>query len=299
MAYHFPKKISAARVATFISTAAWIQGTSASEASLPEEALNNFLGRHGITTVSARQAPAPEEEEVEEEEGEESVDSLSSSSVDTPGAPPSVSTESDEEEEDNPSLPDSPQAGIAQGASGQPAIGSTDPPALSMGAKVAIGVWSAVAVFAIAGLIFFFNRRRRRARMALQEVNDLRDEEIARSQRQMSEQIPQRISGPIMSLSPPPPPPPAMEPVYLRGGDGGSVRAPSGQWMATPPWQDDAPTWRDSHPWRTSSHPSVVAVPNGLPAGPKPGFVRQSSRPEFDRRTEFTADTESTIFAYR
>ncbi|XXG95475.1 hypothetical protein Hte_001739 [Hypoxylon texense] len=353
MAYHFPKRISAARVATFVSTAAWIQGTSASEVSLPEEALNNFLRRHGV--VSPRQTTAPEEEDDEEEEkeeegdeeeGEESADSLSSSSVDTPGAPPSESTDSDAESAaslpDSPDSQDSPpQAGLAQGASGQPAIGSADPPPLSMGAKVAIGVWSAVAVLLIAGLIFFL-RRRRRARMAQEEMNTLRDEELARSQQAMSE----RMSMPGMPPLPPPPPPPlhqsVMEPVYLRGGDGDgdgdanisapsirtpsvrapsvrapsigapalarnpsvrapTVREPSGLWMPVPPWQEDPPTWRDSHPWR-QSQPSVAGGPVGLPSSVRPSFplhVPQDTKPELDRRTEYTADTESTIFAYR
>ncbi|KAI6091544.1 hypothetical protein F4821DRAFT_187563 [Hypoxylon rubiginosum] len=341
MAYHFPKKISAARIATFVSTAAWIQGTSASEVSLPEDALNNFLRRHGVVTVSPRQTngtaeddgQGDDEEEDDEEEGEESVDSVSSSSVDTPGAPPSVSTDSDSES--TPSIPpDSAQAGLAQGASGQPGIGSPDPPALSMGAKVAIGVWSAVGVIAIAGLVFFFYRRRRRARLAQEQVNALRDEELARSQEAMS----QRMSGPYMPPLPPPPPQSAvMEPVYLRGGgDGGSagspglarnpsiyapsinrnpsvgapsiarnpsvraptVREPSGQWMPVPPWQEDAPTWRDSQPWRQSP-PSVAGAPIGLPSSVRPIVPLQTSKPEMDRRTEYTADTESTIFAYR
>ncbi|KAI1380442.1 hypothetical protein F4677DRAFT_260399 [Hypoxylon crocopeplum] len=290
MSYRFPKTINAARVATFVSTAAWIQGTSASSVSLPEEALNNFLRRHGVTTVSARQAPAPEEEEEEEEEDEEESDD-SQSSVDTPGSTPSDSMD---DEEETPSLPDPPQAGVTADASGQPAIGSADPPALSMGAKVAIGVWSAVAVVAIAGLIFFFARRRRR-RLAQEEINSLRDEELARSQ--MSE----------VGM----PPPPAMEAAYLRGGGVSireasvrepSVRAPSGQWMPTPPWQDDPPTWRDSHPWRQSQS-TVIAAPNGLPSGPRPPFavqsMQQNRKPEFDRQTEVTAETESTIFAYR
>ncbi|OTA89529.1 hypothetical protein M434DRAFT_398570 [Hypoxylon sp. CO27-5] len=74
--------------------------------------------------------------------------------------------------------------------------------------------------------------------------------------------------------------------------------------MPTPPWQDDPPTWRDSHPWR-QSQPSVIAAPNGLPSGvrppmpPMPPFATQNSKQEFDRRTEVTAETESTIFAYR
>ncbi|KAI1416477.1 hypothetical protein F5Y13DRAFT_154047 [Hypoxylon sp. FL1857] len=304
MAYQFPKTISAARIATFVSTAAWIQGASASEVSLPEEALNNFLRRHGVTKLAARQAPPPPEEddkdedEEKEEESDSESDSASSVSgdgVEEDGVSSVSSPDSTPSEEDAPSIPDNSdpnQAGIAQGASGQPAIGSADPPALSTGARVAIGVWSAVAVLAIAGLVFFFCRRRRRARLAQEEMNALRDEELARSRQGMSEVGPPRAS--VMG-------PAAMEPAYIRGGEGveggGSVRAPSGQWMPTPPWQDDPPTWRDSHPWR-QSRPSVVAAPNGLPSGvrpPMPPFAKA----ELDRRTEVTGETESTIFAYR
>ncbi|KAI1387544.1 uncharacterized protein F4822DRAFT_286076 [Hypoxylon trugodes] len=317
MAYQFPKTISAARVASFVSTAAWIQGAAASEASLPEEALNNFLRRHGVTKV-ARQAPAatttpapePEDEE-DDKESDSSVDSDGISSVSSPGSTASAPSEEDDKEEDDKEDDDKdddaaaaaanssgpPQAGIAAGASGQPAIESPGPPPLSTGAKVAIGVWSAVAVVAILGLAFFFTRRRRRARLAQDEMNALRDEELARSHQEMSQ-------GGTMQFPPPPPPPaPVMEPAYLRGSqDGnGNARAPSGQWMATPPWQEDPPTWRDSHPWR-QSQPSVAAGPSGLPSGirpPLPPFAMQNTKPEDDRRTEFTAETESTIFAYR
>ncbi|KAI2621909.1 hypothetical protein GGS26DRAFT_254180 [Hypomontagnella submonticulosa] len=286
MAYRFPKTISAARIATFVSTAAWIQGIHASEVELPEEPLENFLRRHGIASVSARQVPVPigEKEEVEEEEEEDGPESSENgeeeddenSSVDSPGSTPSDSMD---DEDETPSIPDPPQAGIAAGASGQPAIGSPDAPTLSTGARVAIGVWSAVAVCVIAGLIFFICRRRRRAKLAQQEINDLRDEELARSEPTMSE----------VGM----PEPAVIEPVHLRGpGSGaGTVRAPSGQWMPTPPWQEDPPTWRDSHPWR-QSQPSVVAAPNGLPSNVRPPFPK----PEYDRRTE---DAESTIFAYR
>ncbi|KAI1766917.1 hypothetical protein GGR53DRAFT_170113 [Hypoxylon sp. FL1150] len=327
MIYHFSNKISAARIATFVSTAAWIQGTSASEVSLPEEALNNFLKRHGALTVSPRQTNGTEEEDgKDEKEGEDSGDSLSSSSIDAPGAPPSVSTDSDSNSA--PSLPDSPQAGLAQGASGQSGIGSPRAPALSTGAKVAIGVWSAVGVFAIAGLIFsFYMRRRRRARLAQEQVNAIRDEELARSQQAMS----QRMSGPNMGTSfPPPPQSVVMKPVYLGGGSVGApsirassiarspsvrapgeiardssiraptVREPSGQWMPVPPWQEDPPTWRDSQPWRQSQPSVVCPAPIGLPSSVRPIVSLQTTKPpELDRRTEYTADTESTIFAYR
>ncbi|KAI0139109.1 hypothetical protein F4776DRAFT_662805 [Hypoxylon sp. NC0597] len=313
MAYQFPKTISAARIATFVSTAAWIQGTSASEVSLPEEALNNFLRRHRITKFSARQTtpPPPEEEEEEEDEGEEKEgeeesesdsESISGDGLEEDGVSSVSSPDSTPSEEDAPSIPadnsDPNQAGIAQGASGQPAIGSADPPPLSPGAKVAIGVWSAVAVIAIVVLIFFFCRRRRRARLAQEEMNALRDEELARSRQGMSEA---GVGVPRESVMGPAP----MEPAYVRGAEGGgSVRAPSGQWMPTPPWQDDPPTWRDSQPWR-QSQPSVIAAPNGLPSGvrppvpPMPPFAMRNSKQEFDRRTEVTAETESTIFAYR
>ncbi|OTA59624.1 hypothetical protein K449DRAFT_435875 [Hypoxylon sp. EC38] len=313
MAYQFPKTISAARIATFVSTAAWIQGTSASEVSLPEEALNNFLRRHRVTKFSARQAPPPPEEEDEdeekEEEDEESVSSESSISgdgVEEDGVSSVSSPDSTPSEDDAQSIPPensgTNQAGIAQGASGQPAIGSPDPPALSPGAKVAIGVWSAVAVIAIVVLIFFFCRKRRRARLAQEEMNALRDEELARSRQGMSEAgMGMAMGVPRESVMGPAP----MEPAYVRGAEGGgSVRAPSGQWMPTPPWQDDPPTWRDSHPWR-QSQPSVIAAPNGLPSGvrppmpPMPPFAMRNSKQEFDRRTEVTAETESTIFAYR
>ncbi|KAI0382201.1 hypothetical protein F5Y04DRAFT_50765 [Hypomontagnella monticulosa] len=289
MAYRFPKKISAARIATFVSTAAWIQGISASEVELPEEPLENFLRRHKIPTVSARQAPVivgekEVEDEEEEEDGEESdssVDGEESDGISSADSPGSSNSEDDEDEDDI--VPDPPQAGVTASASGQPAIGSNDAPALSEGAKVAIGVWSAVAVFIIAGLIFFICRRRRRAKLAQQEINDLRDEELARSQPAMSE------AGMLE--------PTAMEPAHLRGPASRppTVRAPSGQWMPTPPWQEDPPTWRDSHPWR-QSQPSVVAAPNGLPSNVRPPPY---AKPEYDRRTEVTGETESTIFAYR
>ncbi|KAI2610054.1 uncharacterized protein GGS25DRAFT_244086 [Hypoxylon fragiforme] len=317
MAYRFPKSISAARVAAFVKTAAWIQGTSASEAYLPEDALNNFLRRHGIDNRQAPPPPPPpapeeddddeEEEEKESVEGEEKEedenssaneegDDSSLSSDESLGTSPSESSQ-DSAEEDPANGSNSAQAGIAIGASGQPAIGSAEPTPLSMGAKVAIGVWSAVAVFAVFGLIYFFCRRRRRARMAQAEMNALRDEELARSRQGMSE-----MGGPL-------PPAPGsvidpLSPAHLRGGGGGdedtrepTVRNPSGQWMPTPPWQEDPPTWRDSHPWGQSQPSVTMPMHNGLPSGPKPLFAKQQQG-GLDARTE-GGETETTIFAYR
>ncbi|KAI1472922.1 uncharacterized protein F4812DRAFT_410899 [Daldinia caldariorum] len=310
MGHRFPKTISAARIATFVSTAAWIQGASASEVSLPEEALNNFLRRHGVIKSSRRQAPAPapasegeedddDEEGEEEEDGESSVDSPSS--VDSSSSSGSSSSgdakdekgeKKEDDDDDTPSLPESPQAGVALGAADHPAIGTVEPPgSLSTGARVAIGVWSAVGVLAILGLIFFFCRRRRRARMAQMEINALRDEELAQSHQERMSQI-------SMPLPPPPPPVPpvpvpmpmpVMEQVHLRGAsDTGDARPPSGQWLATPPWQEDPPTWRDSHPWR-QSQPSVAGGGGGGFAGvPRPLFAPPVlNQEEYSRRNEF------------
>ncbi|KAI2628719.1 hypothetical protein GGR54DRAFT_360271 [Hypoxylon sp. NC1633] len=294
MTCHFPNSISAARIATFVSTAAWIQGASASasEASLTEEALNNFLQRHGVTTVPPREVPASTLEEEEEEE--ESVDSAdldddaSEAPFDEPISP------ADQNNTTTANQPNPPQTDIATDAtSGQPEIQSTDPPALSAGAKAAIGIWSAVAVVVIAGLILFFVRRRnKRNRTAQEQISALRGEELARSQQMSISQSQSRAPEPQLPMA---------KPAYLGHGPGdGRVRPPSGQWMPTPPWQDDAPTWRDPHPWR-QSRPSVV----GLPPRPglRPPFAlshrEPPPKPEFDRRTEVTAETESTIFAYR
>ncbi|KAI0888369.1 uncharacterized protein GGS22DRAFT_96449 [Annulohypoxylon maeteangense] len=335
MAYQFPNTISAARIATFVSTAAWIQGTSASEASLPEEALNNFLRRHGVvgTKVSPRQAtasasasptPAPaasEDGDKDKADSASSASSVSGDGVEEDGASSASSADSTPSKGDNAAGTaaqnqnsssatagvagsNSAQAGITAASSGQPAIGSADPPPLSTGAQVAIGVWSAVAVVGLAALIYFLGRRRR-ARMAREEMDALRDEELAR---EMAEQ--QRGTGTFGGVGPPIS---AVAPsAYVRdsravgdgargiGGEGGS-RAPSGQWMATPPWQESAPTWRDSQPWR-QSQPSVFGAQDRFPAGsrpPLPPFAPPKSKPEDDRRTEYTAETESTIFAYR
>ncbi|KAI0847277.1 hypothetical protein F5Y00DRAFT_271241 [Daldinia vernicosa] len=298
MPYKFPKAISAARVATFVSTAAWIQGTSASEVSLPEEALNNFLRRHRIINTSRRQASVPEEEEEEEEEESEG----SSDSQSSPDSSASSDSE-DADKEDTPSIPDSPQAGVAFGGGGRPAIGTTEPPgSLSVGARVAIGVWSAVGIIAILGLIFFFCRRRRRARIAQEEIDALRDEELARSHQEQEHMS--QISMPLPLPPPPPPPPPPappiMEQAHLRSGSdaGDVVRPPSGEWMATPPWQEDPPTWRDSHPWR-QSQPSVAG--GALAGGPRPLFAPQNTGPGpgYDERVGVTGEAENTTFAYR
>ncbi|KAI0002324.1 hypothetical protein F4779DRAFT_133998 [Xylariaceae sp. FL0662B] len=287
MGYQFPKSIKAARVATFISTAAWIQGTSASEVSLPEEALDNFLKRHGISQGSKRQAPPPEEPEEESEPSESSVESdpetesgeesSEGSSAESPDSAPSEA-----EDDGAPDNPDSAQANVAADPQGRPEIVSSDTPTLSTGAKAAIGVWVTVAVLAIGVLAFFLYRRRKRARM--QEAGgSMPDEEIARAQEPMAEKGA---------------PPSVIEPVHLRGGE--LSRAPSGQWVATPPWQEETPTWRDSQPWRQSPMSTIAPPVVGLPAHPKPGAFRVGDRQaEFDRRTEYTAETESTIFAYR
>ncbi|KAI5865984.1 hypothetical protein GGS23DRAFT_617093 [Durotheca rogersii] len=346
MAFQFPGSIDAARVATFVSTAAWIQGVSASEVSLPPEALDNFLRRHGIGggRIHGRQtsaqptapAPTPPPPPKDEEDDE------SSSSVDTPGSTLSDSQDDEgdsktsEEEPDEPADGNAatptgtPQAGVSPpavggGAQGQPggqdaiaAGGGGGSGGLSPGARIAIGVWTAVGAVAILGLIYFFCRRRRRARLARDEADALRDEELARAMREhQQQQLLQEVQARHMSeavgtfgaapfvAAPPPqprqmsyqpsplaPPPPAAAP----------QRAPSGQWMAMPPWQDEPPTWREPHPWR-QSQPSVAGAraaavrPSfaGYPPPPPPA----SARPEDDRRTETTSDTESTIFAYR
>ncbi|KAI0602070.1 hypothetical protein F4775DRAFT_538175 [Biscogniauxia sp. FL1348] len=276
MDYRFPGHISAARVAAFVSTAAWIQGTSASAVSLPPDALHNFLRRHEISGRQAAPAattpatPAEEEESVSEESDDDDPSSADASSV--------------SEGEGGAGLTGA--QGQSAGVDGQPGIQSSGGGGtrLSPGAQAAIGIWVAVAVLAIGALVFFFFRRRRRAR-ELQEIRSLRDMEIA-SYQALSEK-----GGGVGG-----PPPPGMEPVHFREGPVPS-RAPSGQWMATPPWQEEPPTWRESRPWRQSG-PSVA--PNGLPLHQNAGFGGMPpGRPEFDRRTEVTAETESTIFAYR
>ncbi|KAI1501357.1 hypothetical protein F5X99DRAFT_204034 [Biscogniauxia marginata] len=267
MGYRFPQHISAARIAAFVSTAAWLQGTGASEASLPEEALNNFLKRHEITGRQAPPPPPPEEEE----------DSVSEESDDDDASSADESSLGSEDVEDD-LLAENVSADVL---SGQPVIQSSEAPRLSPGAQAAIGIWVAVAVLAIGTFIFFVYRRRRKAK-DVQEIRSLRDMEIVSYNQALSE----KGGGP----------PPGLEPVHFRESPS---RAPSGQWMATPPWQEDPPTWRESRPWRQSG-PSVVGQ-NGLPLNQNSGVggVPVGGRPEFDRRTEVTAETESTIFAYR
>ncbi|KAH9907558.1 hypothetical protein F4778DRAFT_545985 [Xylariomycetidae sp. FL2044] len=312
MDYRFPKAISAARVATFVSTAAWIQGTSASEVSLPADALNNFLKRNGVSARQQQTPPAdavPEDAEEsvsEEEEGEnEAEDSSVSSSSEGTTIEGEDSDDGEEgeggSEAEAAAINDPNQANVAVDPSGQPAIGSSNGPTLSTGAKAAIGVWVAVAVLSLGGLLFFLYRRRKRSRM-LEEIRSVQDIEYARSQAPpMAEQ------GAAPSV---------IEPVYLRDGGGvggggvgggGNSRPQSlqsGKWVATPPWQEEQPTWRASRPWMGST-PSE-APPPGLPANPSPRAqpggglnVAGNRASEYDRRTEYTADTESTIFAYR
>ncbi|KAI1494895.1 hypothetical protein F5X96DRAFT_665347 [Biscogniauxia mediterranea] len=288
MDYRFPGHISAARVAAFVSTAAWIQGTSAHASagavSLPPDALHNFLQRHSIGRRQAPAAAAPASEESDDDDPS-SADASSISEGEFGGVQG--------------------QQQQSAGVAGQPGIQSSSGPRLSPGAQAAIGVWVAVAVLAVGALVFFFFRRRRRAR-ELQEIRSLRDMEFAAaasSYHASSSSMSEKGGvggggGPPMPMSMPMPLG-TMEPVHYREGPPVPSRAPSGQWMATPPWQEEPPTWRESRPWR-QSRPSVA--PNGLPlnlnqnggfGGMPPG------RPEFDRRTEATAETESTIFAYR
>ncbi|KAI1632955.1 hypothetical protein F4809DRAFT_655709 [Biscogniauxia mediterranea] len=278
MDYRFPGHISAARVAAFVSTAAWIQGTSASAVSLPPDALHNFLQRHEIGRRQAPAAPASEQS-VSEESDDDDPSSADASSV-------------SEGEGEGGGVQGQQLAGVA----GQPGIQSSSGPRLSPGAQAAIGIWVAVAVLAIGALVFFFFRRRRRAR-ELQEIRSLRDMEIAAAAAsyQASSMSEKGGGGPPMPM---PMPLGTMEPVHYREGPPvPRSRAPSGQWMATPPWQEEPPTWRESRPWR-QSRPSVA--PNGLPLNQSGGFGGMPpGRPEFDRRTEATAETESTIFAYR
>lgn len=61
MTYTFPSTIKAARISTFISTAAWIQSAAAvpvGDVWLPEEALSNFLSRHTKTARADVAVPA-------------------------------------------------------------------------------------------------------------------------------------------------------------------------------------------------------------------------------------------------
>ncbi|KAI1338927.1 hypothetical protein F5Y15DRAFT_102084 [Xylariaceae sp. FL0016] len=301
MDYRFPKSISAARIATFVSTAAWIQGASAGDVSLPDEALDNFLKRHNVNTRQTAVAPGDAEEEEEEE-----ASSVSAESDDNDASSADMSSVSSGAEEDAGATTTN-QAGVAVDASGQPVIESANAPTLSVGAKAAIGIWVAVAVLGIGGLIFFFYRRRKRDR-DIQEIMSARDLEIAAS---MSRSQPMSYMGAPPGMAPPPPsvraPPPemVMEPAHLRAAS--MSQAPSGQWVATPPWQDEQPTWRDSQPWRVSKPP---VLPTGLPTNPSPRgpvgggpggtFGNNDKRAsEYDRQTEYTAETESTIFAYR
>lgn len=343
----FPRSISAVRIASFISTAAWIQGTTAEEAALPPEVLNNFLRRHGVGVKKARQTPAPapaaeegeedeEEDEDEEEEGEKSSmssgDSTSEEGVSSAtGSSGASSVEGGEEEEDDDEEGEG-EGDIPEGATpgSQAAITGGDPsgletidpgPNLSPGALAAIIVWSIIGFVAILGVIFFFVRRRRRARQRQE------DDEEGRSREPMAMQgaAPSVIEPVHLRPGSQGSVPPAMEPVYLRPESQGAIPqvidpmqqpmpepdpqfrpasvAPSGQWMAVPPWQEEPPTWKDPHPWRTSTQPSIAPV--GLPANPSPRATRQGAaamaarQQGVDRQSKFTTVTESTIFAYR
>ncbi|RYP14587.1 hypothetical protein DL765_006258 [Monosporascus sp. GIB2] len=270
MDQRFPSTISAVRVATFVSTAAWIRGTTAEEVVLPEEALNNFLRRYGVKTKTARQAPAPppveegedEGEEEEEDEGEEDDEegdegsSVSSATSDVDGVS-SVEEDAEAEPEEAleegsatglpPSPPANKGAEVAGNPSGLAPIDAGSGP--SQAAIAGIIVFCIFAVLAIGGLVFFMRRRRKARRLR-------EDPEESRANQPMA------MQGAAPSV---------IEPVHLRPES--HVRAPSiepdGQWLPVPPWQDEPPTWREPRPWRVSSQPSV-APPIGLPANPSP-----------------------------
>ncbi|KAK7756332.1 hypothetical protein SLS62_001558 [Diatrype stigma] len=223
----FPRGISAVRIASFVSTAAWIQGTAADEeVALPPEALNNFLRRHGVRANKVRQAATPtttpaaegegEEEGSEAEEGEKEEDDKSSVSSGDSGSQAGVSSAtgssgaSSLENGDSKNL-----AGGEPNPGSQAAIQGGDPsglatvdpgPNLSPGALAAIIVWSIIGFLAIAGLAFFFVRRRRRARQQ-------QDDDEARSGEPMA------MQGAAPSVIEPP--------MHLRPGSQGSRSPPS------------------------------------------------------------------------
>ncbi|RYP90510.1 hypothetical protein DL770_003357 [Monosporascus sp. CRB-9-2] len=292
----FPRTLSAVRVATFISTAAWIQGTTAEEVALPEEALNNFLRRRGVETKTARQAPVPspveeegaggeEEGEDGEEEGEEEDDEGSSISGATSDVDGASSVEEGAEEDAEEAIEEGSGAGLPSGLpSGPPAtseaevegdpsgLASIDPgPRLSQAATAGIILFCIVAVLTVAGLVSFTRRRRKAKRLR-------EDPEESSADRPMA------MQGAAPSV---------IEPVHLRPES--QVRAPSiapnGQWVPVPPWQEDPPTWREPRPWRQSSQPSI-APPVGLPANPSP------RRADSVRQTAVMPEAESTMFAY-
>ncbi|RYO91934.1 hypothetical protein DL764_008216 [Monosporascus ibericus] len=262
----FRRTISAVRIAALISTAAWIQGTTAEEVAIPEEVLNNFLRRSGVETKTARQAPVPwsaeEEESVGEEEGkaedgeeDDDVSSISSATTDVDGVSSVSSVEEDGEEAieegSGAGLPSSPPVTSGAEVEGDPTgLASIDPrPELSQAATAGIILFCIVAVLAIVGLVSF-TRRRRKARRLREDPEE------------SSADQPMAMQGAAPSV---------IEPVHLRPE--WQVRPPSpepnGQWLPVPPWQEDPPTWREPRPWRQSSQPSV-APPVGLPANPSP-----------------------------
>lgn len=287
----FPRTISAVRLATFISTAAWIQGTTAEEVALPEEALNNFLRRHGVETKTARQAPVPSEEEEGSEGGEEEEDgeeedseeddegsSISGATTDVEGV---SSVEEDSEEDAEEAIEEGSGAGLPSGppvsseaeVEGDPSgLASIDPgPKLSPAATAGIILFCIAAVLAIIGLVIFTYRRRKAKRLREDPEESGTDQPMA-------------MQGAAPSV---------IEPVHLRPES--YVRAPSiapdGQWIPVPPWQEEPPTWREPRPWRQSSQPSV-APPVGLPANPSP------RRANSVRKTMVPSEAESTLFAY-
>ncbi|RYP75037.1 hypothetical protein DL771_002685 [Monosporascus sp. 5C6A] len=288
----FPRTISAVRVATFISTAAWIQGTTAEEVALPEKALNNFLRRHGVETKTARQAQVPppvedegsggeeeegpggeEEEESggEEEEGEEGEEddaeddgesSISSGTTDADEVSSASSVEEDAEEDAEEDPEEALEEGSGTGlSSGPPPISEAelvgDPSGLASidpRPRLSGAATAGIVLCCIVAVLAIVGLVffTRRRRKAKRLRED--PEESGAGQ-------PMAMQGAAPSV---------IEPVHLRPES--QARAPSiapdGQWLPVPPWQDEPPTWREPRPWRQSSY--SVAQPVGLPANPSP-----------------------------
>lgn len=336
MDQRFPRSISALRVASFVSTAAWIQGTTADGVHLPEDALNNFLRRNGVRTKKARQAPAPpppEEEEEEEEEDEDEdedeedgeEDDKSSLSSGDSGSEAGVSSATGSSGasslEDGEVPPEGLPGGttnnaVAGNSPGDPTASIDSGPGLGGGALAGIIVGSIIGALAIIALSLFLVRRKRRAKREREAAQD--EEGRAGQPMAMQGAAPSVIEPVHLRPESIPRAPPPMEPAYLRPESQADVEpqmqvqaearptsvAPSGQWVAVPPWQEESPTWRDPQPWR-QSQPSVAVGPKpgpmavGLPANPSPRATRQNAgaqQPEYDRQTQYS---ESTIFAYK
>ncbi|KAH7027994.1 uncharacterized protein B0I36DRAFT_365115 [Microdochium trichocladiopsis] len=325
MAYNFPSTISAARISTFISTAAWIQGTvaTAGDVWLPEDALNNFLQRQSPAVLSQRDAnngttpspggAAPPESEDSSVGDEESADSSDSSADGESGA---STADGDAAKDGMDPITSSPVQGGLDGTSGGSALpadggdASRAASGLSPGGQAAIAVWVVIAVVA-AGVAFWWFRRRRR-RNAQSSTASVQDPEAARSQ-------PMAAQGALPSILPP------MDPAFIQRSE--SRQSGAGFVMRAQPQDDDGVPYEPaSQSWRQSPPPgaygggiaqTTLSRSNsrvGLPSNPRPGSQRGSQRelvigapmmggPSYrrdqDARTVVTADTESTIFEWR